>query len=565
MNAAVISIAGLCIYFLGYRFYARYLAEKIYRLDPYAQMPSHTMNDGVDYVPTNKYVLFGHHFASIAGAAPIVGPALAVIWGWVPAFLWVVLGAVLMGCVHDFSALVLSVRNRARSIGDIAGEMIGKKATTAYMIIMFFVLVLVLAVFLLVISGLLIEYPEAVFPVFSLMVIAVCIGLIIYRTNIGLGPASIVGILLMIFAIWWGAGHPYPMPEETLLGPAKTTWIFLLAFYSLVASVLPVWLLLQPRDYLESFKLYAGLALLFVGIVVTGPTIVAPAIRLNVAGAPPIWPFLFITIACGALSGFHSIVSSGTSSKQLANEKDAVFVGYGGMIGESALGLCAVIACTAGFKSSGDWLAHYKSWSSAAGLGAKLTAFVDGSAYFISSLGIPVQIGKTFIALIIIAFAMTTLDTACRLGRYIVAELGDQHKVTFLNNRYIGSGIVAGFAFILAMGTYGGKPAGLLLWPLFGTTNQLLASLVFATVAIYLLKRKTAKWFITIPLVLVAITTFYAMVWNIKGYIQDGNWILTIIGGIILIAGFLLIVLSGTSYMRIKAQVHAESVKAAGR
>lgn len=562
MNAAIVSIAGLCIYFIGYRFYARYLAEKIYKLDPNAPVPSHTMMDGVDYVPTNKYVLFGHHFASIAGAAPIVGPALAVIWGWVPAFLWVVLGSVLMGCVHDFSALVISVRNKARSIGEISRDLIGQKAMTAYMVIMFFVLILVLAVFLLIIAGLLIEYPEVVFPVFSLMVIAIGIGVLIYRTNIGLGPASMVGIILMVFAIWWGADHPYPMPKTTILGSAKSTWIFLLAVYSLIASVLPVWLLLQPRDYLESFKLYAGLGLLYVGIIITGPTIVAPALRLDVTGAPPIWPFLFITIACGALSGFHSIVSSGTSSKQLNNEKDAAFVGYGGMIGESSLGLVAVIACCAGFKSSNAWFQHYASWSSAAGLGAKLTAFVDGAAYFINSLGIPVHIGKTFIALIIIAFAMTTLDSACRLGRYIVAEFGGQHNIPVLKNRFIGSTIMAVLAYILAMGSYGGKPAGLLLWPLFGTTNQLLASLVFATVTIYLLKRKSRTWFASIPLGLVAITTIYAMMWNIRSYIQDSNWLLTIIGSIILIAGFVLIFLACGSYIHHRGQIGFEPVQA---
>ncbi len=550
MNASVIAIAGLIIYFLGYKFYARYLSEKIFKLDRNAPVPSSTMRDEVDYVPTNKYVLFGHHFASIAGAAPIVGPALAVIWGWLPAFLWVVLGSVFFGCVHDFSSLVVSMRNKAKSMGEISREIIGKKATIAYLIIMFFVLLLVLAVFLLVISGLLIEYPEVVFPVFSLMAIAVCTGLLIYRTSIGLGPASIAGIVLMVLAIWWGAGNPYPMPENTVLGSAKTTWIFLLAFYSLVASVLPVWLLLQPRDYLESFKLYAGLILLYGGIIITSPEIVAPALRLDVQGAPPVWPFLFITIACGALSGFHSIVSSGTSSKQIENEKDATCVGYCAMMGESILGLAAIIACTAGFRTTGDWLEHYSTWSSAAGLGSKLTAFVDGSASFISVFGIPLQVGKTFIALIIVAFAMTTLDSACRLGRYIVAEFGEEYSVPVLKNRYVGASIMACPAFILALGTYGGKPAGLILWPLFGTTNQLLASLVFATVTIYLFKKKKPTLFVAIPLVLVSITTLYAMLWNIKSYIQDENWILAIIGSTILIAGFVLIFLSCCAYLK---------------
>lgn len=550
MNAVIACIAGLLAFFLGFRIFAKYLAEKVYKLDVHAPMPSHTMEDGMDYVPTNKFVLFGHHFATIAGAAPIIGPALAVIWGWVPAFLWVVLGTIAWGGAHDFGALVLSVRNKGKSIGEIATGMIGPKAMTAYMIIVFFILVLVMAVFLLVIAGLLIEYSEAVFPVFALMAIAICIGILIYRTGIGITPASIIGILLMILAIWWGSEHPYPMPEKTFLGSAKTTWISLLALYGFAASVLPVWLLLQPRDYLESFNLCGGLILVYLGIFITAPNFVAPAFRTDVPGAPPMWPFLFITIACGALSGFHSIVSSGTSPKQLNNEVDAKFVGYGGMIGEGVLGLAAVIACTAGFASKELWMDHYATWSGAAGLGHKLSAFVDGAAYFISNIGIPLQICKTIIVLIIISFAMTSLDSACRLGRYIVSELGEQHNLLVLRNRYLASGIVAGVSFLFAMGTYGGKSAGLVLWPLFGTTNQLLASLVFAIITIYLLQRKCPTWPTTIPMVLVSVTTITAMVLNIQGYLRDGNWLLTFVGGIILIAGFVLIFLSCKAYIR---------------
>jgi len=340
------------------------------------------------------------------------------------------------------------------------------------------------------------------------------------------------------------------MPEKTFLGSAKTTWISLLALYGFAASVMPVWLLLQPRDYLESFNLYGGLILVYLGIFITAPDFAAPAFRTDVPGAPPMWPFLFITIACGALSGFHSIVSSGTSPKQLSNEVDAKFIGYGGMIGEGALGLAAVIACTAGFASKELWMDHYATWSGATGLGQKLSAFVDGAAYFISNLGIPLQICKTIIVLIIISFAMTSLDSACRLGRYIVSEMGEQHKLLVLRNRYLSSGIVAGVSFLFAMGTYGGKSAGLVLWPLFGTTNQLLAALVFAIITVYLLQRKRPTWPTTIPMVLVSVTTITAMVWNIQGYIRDGNWLLTFVGGIILIAGFVLVFLSCKAYIR---------------
>jgi carbon starvation protein len=573
VNAIYVLVGGLVIYLLGYWIYGKYLARRIFKLDADAPVPSRTMEDGVDYVPTNRYVLFGHHFASIAGAAPIVGPAVAVIWGWVPALLWVVFGAVLMGCVHDFSALVLSVRNKARSIGDIAGDLIGKKAVTAYMVIMFFVVVLLMAIFLRLIAGLLIDYPEVVFPAGALVVIALAIGLLIYRTRVGLGLASIAGIALMLASIWWGTEHPYSLPKGTISLWSNDVqlsfsplggWILMLAVYSFVASVLPVWLLLQPRDYLESFKLYAGLGLIFAGIIATGPTIVAPEVVLKPDGAPPIWPFLFVTIACGALTGFHSLVASGTTSKQLANEKDATFVGYGGMAAESALALCAVIACTAGFVTAervpdpDGWLAHYGNWTKAGDL--KLSAFVDNSAYFISNLGIPLKLGTTFIGLIVVAFALTTLDSACRLGRYILGEFGRQHRMPFLSDGYLASAIAAGVAFLLAVmpGVDPEVPVGRLLWPLFGTTNQLLAALVFATVTIYLVKRRTRHWFISIPLVLVAITTVSAMVWNIWGYVVAKNWILTGIGSVILLSGIALIVMACGAFGRARREIEPE-------
>ncbi len=568
MNATIVLFGGLVLYILGYALYARFLAKRIFKLDGDAPVPSKTMEDGIDYVPTNRYVLFGHHFSSIAGAAPIVGPALAVIWGWVPALLWVVLGAVLLGCVHDFSALILSVRHKARSIGDIAGEIIGKKAVTGYMVIMFFVVVLLMAIFLRLIAARLIAQPEVVFPAVALVVIAMGIGVLIYRTRVGLLPASVVGIVLMVVSIWMGTEYfnTWSLSGEMNLGSKDLTltfgptggWILLLTVYSFIASVLPVWLLLQPRDYLESFKLYAGLGLLFAGIVATGPEIVAPAFRPVVEGAPPIWPFLFVTIACGALTGFHSIVASGTTSKQLANEKDATFVGYGAMLGESALALCAVIACTAGFANRDAWMEHYSSWGHAKGL--RLDAFIEGSAYFISSLGIPTEFGKTLMGLIVVAFALTTLDSACRLGRYILAEFGRQHRMSFLKDAYLGSALAAGAALFLAVlpGVKPDEPVGVLLWPLFGTTNQLLAAMVFATVTIYLVKKKAPHWYVSVPLVFVSITTVSAMVWNIWGYVETQNWPLTVIGSIILLAGLLLIGLSCGSYLRAKNEDQPE-------
>ena len=552
MNAALVGFFCIVALLLAFRFFAKYLDVRIFKLDTKAPVPSHEFKDDIDYLPTNKFILFGHHFASIAGAAPIIGPALAVIWGWVPALLWVLLGTIVWGATHDFGALVLSVRNKGKSIGELAKDIIGSKATTAYMIIIYFVVVLLSAVFYLAIAGILISYPAIVFPVFALMGTAMFIGILIYRTPIGLKPASLVGIAFMLFAIWWGTEHPYPMPETTFLGTDKFTWVTILAIYGFIASILPIWLLLQPRDYLESFQLYAGLILIYLGLFLTAPNFVAPAFRAHVPGAPPLWPFLFVTIACGALSGYHSIVASGTSSKQLNNEKDAKLVGYGGMLAEGSLGILSVLVCTAGFATTGLWLKHYSSWGHASGLAAKLSVFVDGASSFISHLGLPLGLSQTFVALIIVSFAMTTLDTSCRLGRYIVSEFGDQHNLPVLKNKYLASFMSAGVAFVLAIGLYGGKPAGILLWPLFGTTNQLLASLVFATLTIYLLKRKSSTWPTALPVVIVTITTLAAMIWNIREYVTAKNWTLASVGGIILIASLVLIYLSTIAYLKEK-------------
>ena len=552
MNAALVGFFCIVALLLAFRFFAKYLDVRIFKLDTKAPVPSHEFKDDIDYLPTNKFILFGHHFASIAGAAPIIGPALAVIWGWVPALLWVLLGTIVWGATHDFGALVLSVRNKGKSIGELAKDIIGSKATTAYMIIIYFVVVLLSAVFYLAIAGILISYPAIVFPVFALMGTAMFIGILIYRTPIGLKPASLVGIAFMLFAIWWGTEHPYPIPETTFLGTDKFTWVTILAIYGFIASILPIWLLLQPRDYLESFQLYAGLILIYLGLFLTAPNFVAPAFRAHVPGAPPFWPFLFVTIACGALSGYHSIVASGTSSKQLNNEKDAKLVGYGGMLAEGSLGILSVLVCTAGFATTGLWLKHYSSWGHASGLAAKLSVFVDGASSFISHLGLPLGLSQTFVALIIVSFAMTTLDTSCRLGRYIVSEFGDQHNLPVLKNKYLASFMSAGVAFVLAIGLYGGKPAGILLWPLFGTTNQLLASLVFATLTIYLLKKKSSTWPTALPVVIVTITTLAAMIWNIREYVTAKNWTLASVGGIILIASLVLIYLSTIAYLKEK-------------
>jgi carbon starvation protein len=360
MDTILIAALSFVGFFVAYHTYGRFLARKIFSLDPNAVVPSEQLNDGVDYVPTRRSVVFGHHFTSIAGTGPIVGPAIAVFWGWLPALLWVLIGSVFIGAVHDFGSLVVSLRSRGQTIGDVAGRMISRRARVLFLLILFFALMVVLAVFGLVIAQIFSIYPESVLSVWVAMPLAVVIGLFIHRRGANLLLPSLAALAILYGAVYVGVYY-WPVTFESLpllAGPAAgffeglrstvVLWTVLLLIYCFIASVLPVWLLLQPRDYINSHQLLVALFLLLAGLAIAHPPLVAPAIHGNVPGAPPIFPFLFITIACGAVSGFHCLVSSGTSSKQLKNEMDAQYVGYGAMLLEGALAVIVILACCAG-------------------------------------------------------------------------------------------------------------------------------------------------------------------------------------------------------------------------
>ena len=376
MSAILLLVVGLACMAAGYFVYSRFIAQKILKLDPHFQTPSHEINDGVDYVPTNKYVLWGHHFTSVAGAAPIVGPAIAVIWGWAPAFLWVVLGTIFIAGVHDMSAVWSSVRNKGQSIGGIAGGVVNGRTRSLFMVVIFLLLLMVNAVFAVVIAGMMIKTPSAVLPVWGALVVAFIIGQCIYRYKMNLLWVSIIGVGALYTLIYLGPMFPLALPDTVMGLPANAVWIILLFVYAAIASLLPVWMLLQPRDYINGLQLFVGLIVLYAAIFLVNPTVVAPAINRDVpAGTPPIMPLLFVTIACGAISGFHGLVSTGTTSKQIDKETDARFVGYFGAMGEGMLALAAILAATAGFATLADWKAVYTAFGQG-GIGA----FIDGGA-----------------------------------------------------------------------------------------------------------------------------------------------------------------------------------------
>jgi carbon starvation protein len=507
MNAAVLALIVLLSYALAYRFYSRFLARRVFDLRADETVPSRELADGVDYVPTRLSVLWGHHYTSIAGAAPIVGPALAVIWGWLPALLWVMIGTITMGAVHDFAALVISLRHRGRSVGEIAGEVISPAAQRLFLIVVAFLIWIVLAVFAFIIGTLFKSHPASIFPINVQIIVALGLGWLVYRRGVPVLVPSLIGFAVLFVSVFYGQA------------------VVLLMVYSFVASVLPVWLLLQPRDYLNSHQLLLGLAAMLLGLMILAPEIQAPALNPHPEGAPPLLPFLFITIACGAISGFHGLVSSGTTSKQVACMTDARPIGYGGMLGEGTLGMLAVLATTAGFATSTEWHVHYASWSAASGLAPKLDAFVRGAGGFVAQLGIEPATAQTFIAVMVIAFAATSLDTGARILRLILSELGASAGIRPLANRYVASGIGIGAALVLAITQAGGK-GGLILWPLFGTTNQLLAALTLTVVSVWLRKTGRPYLYTFVPMLLVVTATIIAMLGEVRSHVVAANWLL---------------------------------------
>lgn len=537
MSAIYLVVVGLGAMALGYIFYSRFIATKIYQLDDSRPTPAHEFEDGVDFVPTNKYVLWGHHFTSVAGAAPIVGPAIAVIWGWLPAFIWVVFGTIFFAGVHDFGAVWASVRNQAKSIGALTGDVVGHRARSVFMIVIFLVLLMVNAVFGVVIAGLLINNPASVVPVWGAIVVALIIGQLIYKTKANLPLVSLVGVVVLYLLIWVGPSVPISLPDSVVGLNPSATWIILLFAYAAVASLLPVWMLLQPRDYINGLQLFVGLGLLYVAVLIANPTVVAPAINTDVpAGTPSMIPLLFVTIACGAISGFHGLVSSGTTSKQLNKESDARFVGYFGAVGEGSLALAAIIAASAGFATLADWQALYHSF----GQGG-VNAFVNGGAAIIQSgIGINAEISATLLTVMAALFAGTTMDTGLRLQRYIFQEWGEIYNIESFKRPFPATILSVATCLLLAFGAGGASGSGgLLIWPLFGTTNQLLAGLTLLVIAVMLVRRRINSLYVVLPLTFLLIMTLFALLIQLNEFYQKGDWFLLILDLVVLVAAIL--------------------------
>ncbi|WP_304223769.1 carbon starvation protein A [Gracilinema caldarium] len=507
--SALIAIIALAIYFVFYFVYGRTIQSKLLKSHEAPDAPSKRLQDGVDYVPTNKFVLFGHHFASIAGAGPITGPAMAVAWGWLPGLLWIWFGNIFIGAIHDYLALAASVRYDGRSVQFVAQDMVGKKAGSSFGWFVLFLCILVVAAFGDIVAGQFAADGRVFSAFFFFCVAAIIAGFIMYKSPLGMGWGSLIGVILIIVAFW--AGDLLPVKAS------KDVWFIVIFVYIVIASALPVNFLLQPRDYLNSFLLYFGLliggiaALVSFGAFDSIPLFTSFSAKV-IGGQPsPFWPTVPLVIACGALSGFHALVASGTSSKQLATEKDALFVGYGAMLTEGFLSTIVVISIASfGDIAMGDTAAIMKT--------PALNRFVLSYGSMVSTT-IPFftkEFMNLFAAVWVSSFALTTLDTTNRLGRYLVQEMALPLKdkasglYNILENKWVASIIIAFLGIFLARS--GGYTT---LWPAFSGANQLIASIVMLTAAIWVKNKLNPKYtnVVLIPAIFLWVTVTVALIW----------------------------------------------------
>ena len=545
MNSAYLAAIALLSFYLGYRFYSRFISDKILGLDEDLTTPAHEFNDGIDFVPTKRHILFGHHFTSIAGAAPIIGPCIAAYWGWLPALLWIIFGTIFMGAVHDFGALVVSLKEKGRSIADITSMVINPRVRLMFLIFVMLLTWLVLAVFSMAIAGLFQAVPTSVLPINIEIIVALFIGYLIYKKGIDALLPSIIALGILYLFVWLGTMYPISLTSFGIASEnIQTIWILFLFTYSAIASLLPVWLLLQPRDFINSHQLIVGLGLIFLGIFIAQPIIDAPAFReITDSGAPPIFPMLFVTIACGAISGFHGFVSSGTTSKQVNKLSDARLIGYGAMLGEGTLAVASTIAAVAGIAlvtqcslpSIGavenlSWGVYYDSWAHATA--NKATAFVLGGGALLEQLGLPSDLAKTLMAVLVISFAATTLDTATRIQRFIISEIGSALNFKPLCNRYGATLMAVIPAIILTLWSVPDPVSGTMkqtawvLWPIFGASNQMLAALTLMVLTLYFWQRKKPILPLLIPMLFIMLITFIALIIKAQSFHSQGNTLL---------------------------------------
>lgn len=532
MTLLTLLILSAVILISAYFIYGKYVYNK-FKLSDSRKAPSHTHRDGIDYIPSKPIVVLGHHFASIAGAGPIVGPIIAVTFGWIPAVIWILVGGIFFGAVHDLGSMAASLRNQGKSIGVIIQNNIGYKGKQLFIIFSFSTLILIIGVFADIIAKTFVSNPGVASASILFILLALAFGVVnrmVGDRKLAFVVVSIIGIVLMYYFVYLGMKIPFSLDYQI--------WIYLLLLYAFFASVTPISMLLQPRDYLNSFLLYGLILSAVVGVFIANPEIVMDnKVHLSSENLGYIFPVLFVTIACGAISGFHSLVASGTTSKQLDKESDAKIVGFGGMLIESFLAIIAVGAVIV--MNRADYLSGMVT-------DGPVPLFANGLGNMISFMGIPEDFAIGFVALTVSAFALTTLDTCTRLARFTLQEYFEDVKnpvaAKISQNRYLSTTVVVILSvMLLASGGF------TTLWPIFGSANQLLAALALLTIAVWLIKQKINATFVMIPMFFmftVTLTSLGLFAW--KNF-QDEVFVLAIIASLLFLLSISLIVLAAKS------------------
>lgn len=526
MNSLFIVFVAAVSFFWAYKFFAKKL-EDLWQIDPKRSTPAYSKYDSVDYVPAKNWlVLFGHHFASIAGAGPVIGPVIAVmLWGWLPALLWVVLGTVFIGGVHDFGALIASVREGGSSVADIAQNAISRRAKILFSLFVWLALILVIAVFAFLCADTFIKEPKIVLPSLGLIPVAMLVGYFLYNVRVNTLLITILGLAGLVFLLC--LGNFFPLTWNL------NAWIIVLFVYCYFASILPVNILLQPRDYLSSFLLVFGVGAGYLGLVLSRPKITIPALgRVNTSEGL-LWPMLFVTVACGAISGFHALIASGTSSKQIANERHVKRIGYGGMLAEGMVAVLAIIAAGILFKPGDDFSAALKNMTS-------IGIFSKG--FGLITKGILGDFGPIIAITILNAFILTTLDTATRISRYLTEEL------LGIKNRYLSTLLIVILGGALAISGKWTK-----IWPVFGASNQLVAALTLFVLSCWLSSRKKeAKYFIW-PAFFMLVTSVAALLFQgVKYFINKDYFLFAVVLLLIFLSIFIVWEIIPVIFMRRK-------------
>ncbi|MHA7131300.1 carbon starvation CstA family protein [Algoriphagus namhaensis] len=529
MNLAVLLIASGIILLAAYKIYGAFVYKR-FGLNNDNPAPSHTHRDGVDYEPSKPIVVLGHHFASIAGAGPIVGPIIAVSFGWIPAVIWILVGGIFFGAVHDLGSLAASLRADGKSIGVMIRNQIGLPGKQLFILFSFSTLILVIGVFADIIAKTFVSNPGVASASISFIVLAIIFGSFSRRLKHQKHAfllLTIIGVILMYLFVYLGTLFPFILDYKV--------WIACLLIYAFIASVTPVSLLLQPRDYLNSYLLYGLIIAAVLGVLIANPEIQMPnEIRMKSEDLGYIFPVLFVTIACGAISGFHSLVASGTTSKQLDRVSDAKLVGFGGMLIESFLAIIAVGAVA--ILSRGEYLSRFST-------DGPVALFSTGLGGMISSLGVSENFAVGFVALTVSAFALTTLDTCTRLARFTLQEYFEDvpHPAAekIASNRFISTGIVVLFSVLLLL-----SGEFTTLWPIFGSANQLLAALALLTISVWLIKKKVNATFVTIPMFFMFTVTLASLGLFAWKNFQDEVYVLSLIAALLFILAISLLVLA---------------------